>query len=153
MNAAALEPVSTGETQYTTFFVGDLLLGLSISRVREINRHLDVTVVPHAPDFVLGVINLRGDVVTVLDLASIIGLPRREVTRNSRNVVIHWEDQLVGLAVDRIADIVAISPEEITPPPANIGAADGRFFRGVHTTDDEIIVLLALDEFLNNPEL
>ena len=118
-------------TQISTFFVGDILLGLDISHVQEINRHLDVTAVPHSPSFVRGVINLRGEVVTVVDMRTILGLPRGEVTRDCRNVVIHSEGELIGLIVDQIADILTIPIREIDPPPANVDGVEGRGGRAV----------------------
>lgn len=138
----------SGVAQYATFYVGELLLGIPIDQVREINRQLDSTEVPHAPDYVRGVINLRGDVVTVVDLATILGMQRTELSRTSRNVIIHWQDQLVGLAVDRVADIIGVAPEEIAPTPANVAGVEGRFFKGVRTTDSTIVVILDVQEAL-----
>lgn len=140
---------STTDTQYATFYVGDLLLGLPLSQVREIIRHQHVTNVPHAPPFVRGVINLRGEVVTVVDQATLLDLPQSEITGNSRTVIIQWDGDQVGLTVDRIADIISIPNSEITPPPANVNGADGRRFRGVYTTENQIVVILKLDELFN----
>lgn len=150
MILATTKPASEVELQYTTFFVDGLLMGVPIRDVREIDRHLELTTVPHSPDFVRGVINLRGDVVTVVDLATILGLSSREMTRQSRNVVIKWEDQYIGLNVDGIADIISIAPSKITPPPANVDRADVRFYEGVYTTKDEIIVILNIDEIVSS---
>ena len=136
--------------QYATFYVGKLLLGIPIDQVREINRQLDSTVVPHAPEYVRGVINLRGEVVTVVDLARILGMRGTTLSRTSRNVIIHWEGELVGLAVDRVADIISAAPEEIAPTPANVAGVDGRFFKGVRTTDSEIVVILDVQEALTS---
>jgi len=153
MIATANAETITNHTQFATFYVGELLLGVSIDQVREINRHLEVTAVPHAPEHVRGVINLRGDVVTLIDLATILGVQAAEINQHSRNVIIHWEDQLVGLKVDRIADILSIPQKEIVSPPANVGAASGRFFQGVYSTDREIVVILDVEEMLSNPNL
>ena len=91
------------ELQLATFYVGDILLGVDIRQVQEINRQLGVTEVPHSSNFVRGVINLRGDVATVIDLRTILGLPSAEVTRESRNLIVHSQEESIGFLVDRIS--------------------------------------------------
>ena len=137
-----------GSLQVATFYVENLLLALDIDLVQEINRHLEITEVPHAPPAVRGVINLRGDVVTVVDMRTILGLQRSDITAECRNVVIHSGGELIGLMVDRIADILSIPPSEIDAPPANIDGVESRFFRGVHTMDNSIAVILDVEEAL-----
>ncbi len=150
MNTEAVinNQVGAAELQLATFYVGELLLGLEIDQVQEINRCLDVTVVPHAPDWVRGVINLRGDVVTVIDLRTVLGLERGTVTKDSRNLIVNVSGELVGLCVDRIADIIAVSRGDVIPPPPNIGAVDERFFSGVFTGKNDIVAVLNLQEAL-----
>lgn len=139
---------SSGTRQFATFHVGDLLLGVDIQQVQEINRQLDLTPVPHAPHNVRGVINLRGEVATVIDLRRLLGLPPAEVTRESRNVIVHSHGEAIGLWVDRIADILTIDASEIEAPPANVNGIDGRFLAGVHSTPTSIIVLLDIEHVL-----
>lgn len=148
MSTNYMRATNTREMQLATFAVGDLLVGLEIARIQEINRQLDVTPVPKAPVFVRGVINLRGEVVTIVDPRTILGLPPASITRSSRNLVIQSGGELIGMMVDRIADILTICSSTIAAPPANIQGVDGRFFKGVYTTEREIVVLLDLDELL-----
>lgn len=136
--------------QLATFYVDELLLGMEIDQVQEINRHLDITEIPDAPQNLRGVINLRGDVVTIVDMRSILGLPRQEISETSRNVVIQSNDEQIGLLVDRIADIVNVNPDLIEAAPANIDGIGGRFFRGVYTMTDSILVLLDVEEALGS---
>ncbi len=138
---------ATGEP-VVTFYVGPLLLGLPIAQVREINRQLDFTPVPHAPPGVRGVVNLRGEVVTVLDLHHVLGLPSAEVTRQTRNLIVFYRGEVVGLLVDQVADILEVDLQAVTPPPANLHGAEGRFFRGVVPLEHDILVLLDLEEAL-----
>ncbi len=140
--AAASEPV-------VTFYVGPLLLGLPIAQVREINRQLDFTPVPHAPRMVRGVVNLRGEVVTVLDLHHVLGFSAGEVTPQTRNLIVFYRGEPVGLLVDQVADILEVDPQEVGPPPANVRGAEGRFCRGVVPLEHDILVLLELDEALS----
>lgn len=137
------------KSQTATFYIGDLLLGLPIEQVKEINRHVNGTRVPHAPPSIRGVINLRGDVVTVIDLPTVLGLARSEITKNTRNVVIQSQNQTFGLLVDRIADVIAISADQIDSTPANVRGVDGRFFKGVYTLPTEIVVLLDIDQVID----
>lgn len=149
MNQAnTLHAESATTKQYATFRVGQLLLGLRIDLVQEINRHVDITPVPHAPESIQGCINLRGEVVTVVNLGPLLGLPDGPDIKQARNVIVHHEDQLVGLLVEEVSDILQIVDHEILPPPANLSGVQGRFFKGVYPTEDEIVVILDLAETL-----
>ncbi len=131
-----------------TFYVGESLLGVPIQQIEEINRHLDLTPVPHGPDYVRGVINLRGKVVTVVDLRTILGLEPAAVGRDTRNVIVNFHGEHVGLIVDRVADVVAARSDEIDRPPANLSSADGRFYSGVYKLESELLVLLDVEAVL-----
>lgn len=151
MSSAAVCPTdaSAGELQLATFYVGDLLLGLQIDQVQEINRRLDFTRVPHALDSVRGVINLRGEVVTVIDLRNVLGLGDSQATAQSRNLIVNYNDELIGLWVDRIADIVNVSSADVNPTPSNVNQVDSKHFQGVVPLKDEIIVVLNLASILD----
>ncbi|MCA9127691.1 MAG: chemotaxis protein CheW [Planctomycetales bacterium] len=148
MTVITSTPTSTNAStsQFVTFYLGDLLLGLPIHQVQEINRHLEVTSVPQSNASLRGVINLRGDVVSVINLSTILGINNSEFSAESRNVIIHHEGELIGLMVDSIADILSIDQSDVVPPPANVNGVDGRFFRGVYTTQTQLVVLLDLCE-------
>ena len=139
----------TAETQLVTFRVDDVLMGVEIRHVEEINRHIKVTMVPHAPKYVRGVINLRGEVVTVVELRTILGLPPAEVTDQARTVVVRSKDEQVGLLVDQIGEVVKCRTDEIDPPPANVGGLDGRLFKGVYKMENELLVVLDVEAVLS----
>ncbi len=141
--------VDSGTRQLATYYVGDLLLGVPIEQVQEINRYLDITRVPHAPKSIRGVINLRGEVMPVVDLPVMLGMSPAEITSTTRNVVIQSQGQLLGLLVDRIGDILSIHDEKIIPPPTN-GVSD-RFFEGAYHVDADIVLILNPDEVLSDP--
>ena len=138
--------------QYATFYIDDLLLGVDIRQVREINRQVEATHVPHAPKMVHGVINLRGEVATVIDLRTVLGFPVIEPTRSTRTMIVQEGGESIGLVVDRISDILTLSKDEISLPPANVDGVDGRFFNGVHALETEIAVILSIEEVLNECE-
>jgi purine-binding chemotaxis protein CheW len=136
------------ELQLATFRLGDLRFGVDILEIQEINRQRDLTLVPHTPRHVRGVINLRGEVVTVLDLRQILGLGELEFTRDTRNIVLHSGEEPVGVLVDRLSDVVTIQASELQPPPANISGLDARFMLGVHQQEGELLVVLRIEEIL-----
>jgi purine-binding chemotaxis protein CheW len=139
----------TSATEMVTFYVQGLLLGIPIRQVREINRNVELTRVPQAPEFVRGVVNLRGDVATVIDLSRVLGMGSSVISDASRNVVIQSDEHLNGLLVDQVADIVSVPDHMITSPPANVQGIEGRFFRGVYALDRELVVILDLAEILS----
>ncbi|MCE5266913.1 MAG: chemotaxis protein CheW [Planctomycetaceae bacterium] len=150
MNATleAAAPVRSGDVEFVTFCVGDLLLGAEICHVEEINRHVDVTPVAHSPEWVLGVVNLRGEVVTVLDLRWILGLGNNVTTATTRNVVVNAGGERIGFLVDRIADVVNASWSDIKAPPANLNGAQGRFLQGIYELDHGLLAVLNMEEVL-----
>ncbi len=151
MAMALLEnPKETGvtEQQFATFYVGDILLGVDIRQVQEINRQSEVTPVPHAPSYVRGVINLRGEVTTVIDLRTVLGLPQAEASRECRNLIVNSQGESIGFLVDRISDILALRSDQITPAPSNLNGIQSRFFSGVHVLETGIVVLLNVEEAL-----
>ena len=147
-----LETAAVGtaeELEYATFYVGDVLLGIQIREVQEINRNLDLTVVPHGPAHVRGVMNLRGEVVTVVDLRVVFGLPPGEVTRSTRNIVLSSGDERISLLVDRIADVVTAREDKIESPPGNLSGIEDRFFSGVHRLENELLLIVDVEEVLS----
>jgi purine-binding chemotaxis protein CheW len=139
---------SNDQVQFATFYVGELLMGVDIRLVQEINRQLEMTPVPNAPGHVRGVINLRGEVATVIDLRTVLGLPPAEQTRDTRNLIVHSQNEAIGLLVDRISDILTIHPDQVSEPPSNVDGVDGKFFLGVHTLEKDICVLLDVEQVL-----
>ncbi len=142
------QDVEAEELQLATFYVGDMLLGIDIRQVQEINRQLAVTDVPHSSTHVRGVINLRGDVATVIDLRSILGFPSAEVTRQSRNLIVHSQGESIGFLVDRISDILTLNSSEISQPPTNIEGVDGSLFKGVFKLEKELLITLDVEAVL-----
>jgi purine-binding chemotaxis protein CheW len=139
---ATRSPSASRDLQVTTFRLGELLLGLEISAIREVSRLGAMTPVPSAPVAVRGVINLRGDVVTVLDLRAILGLCPALLTSASRLLIVTAHDELIGMLVDGVEDVVGVTEENREDLPANAGHFDSRFFRCVYKLESELLVLL-----------
>lgn len=141
------------DLQLVTFRCGELLLGLNIEEVQEINRHIRVTTVPDSPDYVRGAINLRGDLATVIDLRAILGLGSATPTSKSRNVMVQHHGENVGLLVDSVGDILRVPRHAIEAPPANLHGTDGRLFEGVFDTPQGIVLVLKREEVFQDDDM
>lgn len=138
--------------QWVTYRLGDETYGINVMQVQEVLRHTEIAPVPGAPDYVLGIINLRGNVVTVIDTRSRFGLPSAEVTDNSRIVIIESEHQVVGILVDSVAEVVYLRSSEISSAP-NVGTEESaKFIQGVSNRDDELLILVDLNKLLTDDE-
>ena len=151
--------------QFITFYLGEDSFGLDILLVREINRNMDITKVDRAPAYVRGLMNLRGQIVTVLDLGVRLDIGARTICHESSCIVLktraelerHNDDaepdegaitDLVGLLVDRIGDVVTADSGDIDPPPARAGDVKGRFLEGVIKLEERLLITLKASEIL-----
>ena len=145
----AESPKSTKNViELATFYVGDALCGMDILNVQEINKLMEMTKVPQAPDYVTGILNLRGQIVTIIDLGQKLGLGSAEISTESRNIIINAPGEHVGMLVTRISDVVMADPDKIEPPPANMKGIQGDFFTGVYKTENKLIGVLDVKEVL-----
>jgi purine-binding chemotaxis protein CheW len=141
-------PINKNTVELATFFVGHALCGMDILKVQEINKLMEMTKVPQAPDYVVGILNLRGQIVTVIDLGLKLGLGQVEISPESRNIIVNAPGEHVGLLVTKISDVVAADPDRIEPAPANMSGIQGSFFTGVYKTDSSLIGILDIKEVL-----
>jgi purine-binding chemotaxis protein CheW len=145
------ESHSAGRTaQLAVFQVGEYTCGLRIEDVYEINRKLHLTPVHEAPESIRGILDLRGNVVTVIDLARRLGLPPTEVTRTTRNVIVKCEQEIVGLLVDGVDDIVEIDEDAVLPTPPHLQKELGRAFLGVIPFGDDLVAILDISQVLSD---
>ena len=142
-----IRPENDG-VELATFYVGDALCGMDILRVQEINKQLEITTVPRAPDFVRGIMNLRGQIVTIIDLGKKLGLGETGVNGKTRNIIVNSGDEYIGLLVSSISDVIAARWKDVDPPPANIGEIQGAFFTGVLKTKDQLVGILNIEKVM-----
>jgi len=133
--------------QFVTFRIDEHLFGIDVLKVREINRVLEITPVQHSPDHVRGLVNLRGQIVTVFDMGIRLGLGIRTISEESHNIVLKSEP--VGLLVDSIGDVVQTEDERVEPPPANVSGIEGDFMAGVVRLKNDIILILSIEKILD----
>jgi purine-binding chemotaxis protein CheW len=138
----------SGMVELATFYVGEALCGMDILKVQEINKLMEMTSVPQAPDYVMGILNLRGQIVTIIDLGKKLGLETTEVDESCRNIIVNSKGEYVGLLVSRISDVVDANWDKVEPPPANIGGVQGRYFKGVFKTDSRLVGILDVEKVL-----
>lgn len=134
--------------ELATFYVGEALCGMDILNVQEINKLMDMTNVPQAPEYVTGILNLRGQIVTVIDLGIKLGLTQTDLNEATRNIIVNAENEYIGLLVSRISDVVEAKWDKVEDPPANIGGVQGAFFKGVFKTKDRLIGILDVSKVL-----
>ena len=137
--------VATAAEQYCTFWVDGLFFGVAVMDVQEVLRYHDMTVVPRAPEPVHGLINLRGQIVTAIDLRTRLGLPRRPAEQLPMNVVLRSRDEVVSLLVDDIGDVIDTSGLGLEPAPVTLPHAVRHVLHGVLPLPDAILLVLDPD--------
>jgi purine-binding chemotaxis protein CheW len=139
--------------RWVTFQLDKESYGINVTQVREVLRVTEIAPVPGAPDYVLGIINLRGNVVTVIDTRKRFGLESIETDEQSRIVIIEVEGQEVGILVDSVAEVVDLAASAIESAP-NVGADDsGRYIQGVTSIEGELLILVDVNKFISEEEL
>jgi purine-binding chemotaxis protein CheW len=134
------------------FRLEDEAYGVNVMHVQEVLRITEIAPVPGAPEYVLGIINLRGSVVTVIDTRLRFGLPVGKTDDDSRIVVIESEQQVVGILVDSVAEVVDLRASQIDAAP-NIGNEESsRYIQGVATLDDTLLIVVDLNKLLTESE-
>ncbi len=138
--------------QFISFSVEEEEYGLELLRVKEVIRVREITWLPKAPSFVKGIINLRGDVIPIIDLRDRFGLESHDTTTQTRVIVVEIEGRLTGLVVDSASQVVRIPADQIDPPPPVPGGLSQEFMTGVAKIDDRLVVLLDPDSIFTAEE-
>jgi purine-binding chemotaxis protein CheW len=139
---------TAAEIQLVVFDLAGERFGTEIERVHEIIRLQEVTQVPRAPEFVEGVINLRGRIVPVVNLRRRFGFPEAEATRAGRIVVVDVAGSTIGMVVDAVAEVARVARAAIEPPAPIVSTMNNEFVRGVCKRPDDLIVVLDLERVL-----
>ena len=146
----------TETTQYLTFKLEDEIFSLEISKVREVLDFTKVTKVPQTSDFMLGVINLRGSVVPVVDMRLKFGLSRAETSVNTCIIIVEieldGETTVLGALVDSVQEVMELDPGQIEPPPRLGTRLNTKFIKGMGKRDDEFIIILDIDKVFSAEE-
>ena len=150
--SATLVQESAQTMLIATFEVAGTLCGIDAMKVQEVVRIGRITRVHHAPERIVGIINLRGKILTVLDLGEALELGRLTPGPESRVFVIESQGEYIGLLTDHARDVVSCNPGDISPPPANIHGIQGRFFEGVYQAQSRLIAILNMQAVLTEQD-
>ncbi len=143
------DKISGKLVKLATFYIGRALCGINILHIQEINKLTNATNVPQSPDYVKGVLNLRGQIITVIDLGRKIALKSLSEKKENRNIIVQFQEEHIGLLVDKIGDVFEIEADKIEPAPSNIGDIQEVFFEGVVKKDSSLIGILNIKEILS----
>ena len=147
--SAVLKPQENQFNRWVTFRLADEIYGINVMQVQEVLRLTEIAPVPGAPSCVLGIINLRGNVVTVVDTRELFGLMREDVTEQTRIMIVECNKIIVGLLVDSVAEVVNLQNTDIDSAP-NIGNEENsKYIQGVYSKDGEILILVDLNRLLS----
>lgn len=138
--------------QWVTFRLENEIYGVNVMQVKEVLRYSEIAPVPGAPSFVLGIIHLRGTVVTVIDTCQRFGLPTGDITDATRIMILEVEGHIIGILVDAVSEVVYLRQSEIEASP-NVGSEDSsKFIQGVCHKNDTLLILVDLDKLLSEDE-
>jgi len=138
--------------QWVTFRLDNETYGINVMQVQEVLRYTEIAPVPGAPPYVLGIINLRGNVVTVIDTRLRFGLSQTQTNDQTRIVIIETENQVVGILVDAVAEVVYLRQSEIETTP-NVGNEEtAKFIQGVCHKNEELLILVDLEKMMSDEE-
>ncbi len=134
--------------QFSSFFLDDTLFGIPVENVQEIAAAMAMTPVPLAPKIVKGLINLRGQIVTAIDLRTCLRLNNPTGQRASVNVIVHASDGYASLLVDRVGEIIEVDEEAFEPPPETLRGAARELIRGAYKLENQLMHVLDLERTL-----
>ena len=138
--------------QYVTFRLAEETYGINVMQVQEVLRYTEIAPVPGAPAYVLGIINLRGNVVTVIDTRQRFGLMTSDTTDATRIVIIEVDQQVVGIMVDSVSEVVYLRQSEIETTP-NVGNEESaKFIQGVCNKNNQLLILVELNKLMSDEE-
>lgn len=143
---------SSDVLQLVTFRLGNEEFSVDILKVQEIIRDMELTRVPRAPDFVEGVINLRGRVIPVIDLRNRFGFESCDKTSETRIIVIDVNDRTVGLRVDGVSEVLRLPADTVEPAPSLVTGSGSDYISGVGKVDERLIILLDVGKLLSESE-
>jgi len=139
--------------QLVSFKLGSEEFGVDILDVQEINRMNEITKVPQAPEYVEGVINLRGKVIPIVDLRRRVDMDIKEHDKDTRIVVVNIEKNTIGMIVDSVSEVLRIPKSSVEPPPSMISGFDTDYIKGVAKLEDRLLLFLDLNKIMTVNEL
>ncbi len=150
MNTETQQTRNTGTIQITTFLLGDELFGIDALHVQEILPHQKITAVPRAPEYIKGLINLRGQIITVLDLRSRLGFEQAGDDVVGMNLIVNSSEGQMSILVDQIGNVLDIATNRFSPPPGTIRGVAVHYIQKVCQLEEALLILLDADAILQH---
>ncbi|MBN1498671.1 MAG: purine-binding chemotaxis protein CheW [Spirochaetes bacterium] len=139
--------------QFVTFFIGKEIYGVDVLRVQEIIGITEITFVPNSLPFMKGVINLRGNVVPVLDMRKKLNMPDREYDQTTVIIIVEVKGRSIGMIVDAVSDVIDITTESIQNTPHFTAKIETDYIKSIGRKDDDLIIMLEVDKILSTDDL
>lgn len=149
----ALQNGSAEANQFLTFILAEETYGLDILKVQEIRGWSQVTQIPNAPTYIRGVINLRGEIVPILDVRRRFSMDEIEFTQTTVVIVVNVQERTIGMVVDGVSDVIDLPEEELRPAPEFGSAIDSSFVSGLASIEEKMVIILNVDEMLKGCDL
>jgi len=141
------------QLQLVTFNLSDEVFAVDILNIQSINRKIDITVIPNAPDFIEGIINLRGQVIPIISLRKRFGMEAKRLDKDSRFIVMEIENKIIGFIVDSVYEVLKIDSSLCSPPPPLTGGIDTEYITSVAKLEDKLIIILDLNKIISKKEM
>jgi purine-binding chemotaxis protein CheW len=151
-NALARKGERAGTMQIVGFRLADEEYGVEIVRAQEIIMPGQITWMPEVPDFICGLINLRGHVIPIVDLRKRLGLEARPNDEQTRIIVVNVEKRIIGMVVDAVTEVLRISGDQVEAPPSSIAGIDHEYIRGLVKLPDKLLILLNIENILSRDD-
>lgn len=159
--AVNLSKTPTGERetgsimQLVTFSLGDETYGMNIALIQEIQPLKDLTLIPCTPDFVVGAVNIRGKIITVVDICRLFGLPNQTVTDNSKVIVVHHQDLEIGILADEVSEVISVSQSEMEHPLATLSGVREEYIKGEYVlgVTKKMLVILDVESIIKDKRM
>ena len=139
--------------QLVSFNIGEEEFGVDILKVQEINRMVEITRVPNSPDYVEGVINLRGKVIPIIHMRKRLGMPAKPLDKDTRIIVVEIDKKVIGFIVDSVNEVLRINKSITEPPPSMVAGIDSDFITSIAKLEDRLLILLDLEKILTKSEV
>ena len=146
-------PIHGESLEYLAFTLGHEEYGVSIQKVQELRGYDAVTQIANAPEFIKGVVNLRGIIVPIIDMRIKFNLGTPTYDQFTVVVILNINSRVVGMVVDSVSDVITLTPEQIKPAPEIGGAVDTNYLVGLGTVDERMLILVDIDRLMSSNEM